>query len=64
MTYMSGKGIWRFKGGVFRLYSCFFLSKKKNKTKQKKNRSFLMARKKNSCNKVKVMQAYQNILSI
>ena len=60
---MSGKGIWRFKGGVFRLYSCFFLSKKKN-NKGKKNRSFLMARKKKSCNKVKVMQAYQNILSI
>ena len=62
MTYMSGKEIWRFKGGVFRLYSCFFLSKKKTKTK--KNWRFLMARKKKSCNKVKVMQAYQNILSI
>ena len=26
---MLGKGIWRFKGRVFGLYSCFFLPKKK-----------------------------------
>ena len=63
MTYMSGKGIWRFKGGVFRLYSCFFLSKKKT-TKTKKTGAFLWPVKKKSCNKVKVMQAYQNILSV
>ena len=37
---------------------------KKKNNKGKKNRSFPMARKKKSCNKVKVMQAYQNILSI
>ena len=29
MTNMLGKGIWRFKGRVFGLYSCFFLPKKK-----------------------------------
>ena len=29
MTNTSGKGIWRFKGRVFGLYSCFFLPKKK-----------------------------------
>ena len=40
MTNMLGKGIWRFKGRVFGLYSCFFLPKKKKTT------SFLRKKKK------------------
>ena len=60
MTNMSGKGIWRFKGGVFELYSCLFFQKKKKRTV-----AFLWPVKKNNVGiKVKVMQAYQDILSI